>query len=371
MQNELDETLFDHEHTIVNLSNAILAHYGVKPFHKPLDEALSLFEGHRKIAVFLFDALGEVTLNTYKKQSAEFLKNAKFTIYSTNPATTVASTTAFLTAKFPIETGYLGWSLYFDELGYPVEVFPNTNAITGEEVGEDNYMEKVCPTTKIDKLLTDNGVDARLFFPSPIDENGPKTLKGSFKAASSFFDNGGEFAYIYHPEPDHSLHKEGLGGRHPKKIIAKAAKYLKRFAKEHPDVLVISIADHGMANVIMRDISAFPILYSYISKPISIEGRTTSISIKEGKEKEFEEEFNKRFPNILLLKRESVLEKGYFGEGEINPKCLEFIGDYVALSNGPDLLVDSKTTYSMKVHKGHHAGILPSERRIVVASWNE
>ncbi len=371
MQNELDETLFDHEHTIVNLSNAILAHYGVKPFHKPLDEALSLFEGHRKIAIFLFDALGEATLNTYKKESGEFLKNAKFVIYSTNPATTVASTTAFLTAKFPIETGYLGWSLYFDELGYPLEVFPNTNAITGKKVGEDNYMEKVCPTIKIDRILSDHGVKAKLIFPSSIDENGPKTLKGSFEAASSFFRNGGEFAYIYHPEPDHYLHMEGLGGRRSKKVIAKAAKYLKKFAKEHPDTLVLSIADHGMTNVLMRDISAFPELYSCISKPISIEGRTASFSIKEGKKKEFEEEFNEKFPHIVLLKREDVLKKGYFGEGEINPKCLEFIGDYIALSNDSDFLIDSKTTHSTKVFKGHHAGISPSERRIVVASWNE
>ncbi len=370
MKNEFDPSLLDRTHTIVNFSNAVLSHYGLAPFHKPLDEALSLFKGHRKIALFLFDALGEEVLRLHKKEAKGFLKHPSLSIYSSNPATTAAATTAFLTGKYPIETGYLGWSLYFDELSFPVEIFPNRNALTEESLGPKNLMDEASPTTKIDSLLAEVGIKARLLFPSPIDPNGPKTLKESFLAASSFFRNeAGEFLYCYWPEPDHSFHKEGLNSKAARRLIKDAASLLEDFANKHPDVLVLSFADHGMIDVRIRKIDAFHELYDCLSHPISLEGRTVSFGVKPDKREEFEARFHQAFPSFLLFSREEILRMGYFGEGIPHPRASSFIGDYIALSTENDLLIDSVYNQG-PYYLGHHAGISPAERKIAVVDWS-
>lgn len=369
MKNEFDPSLLDKTRTIVNFSNTILAHYGLTTFHPPLEEALSLFRGHRKIALFLFDALGEEVLRLHKKEAKGFLKRPSLSIYSSNPATTVAATTAFLTGKYPIETGYLGWSLFFDELSFPVEVFPNLNALTEESLGPKNLMEEASPIKKIDSLLNEAGIKAHLLFPSSIDPNGPKTLKETFDAASTFFHEEGEFLYCYWPEPDHSFHKEGVGSKTARRLIKEAASLLEDFAKKHPDVLPLSFADHGMIDVRVRKIDAFHALYDCLSRPISLEGRTVSFGIKPDKREEFEEKFHQAFPSFLLFNREEIIEMGYFGEGTPHPRSLSFIGDYIALPTENDILIDSSYNKG-PYYLGHHAGISLAERRIAVVDWS-
>lgn len=366
----LDPSLLDHDHTLVNLSNAILSHYGITPFHSPLSEALPLFKGHRKIALFLFDGLGASPLERSEKAAKNFLSHAFGTVLSVNPATTVAATTALLTAKFPIETGYLGWSLYFEELGYPLDVFPNTRSGTYEHAPIKDYMGHMCPTTKIDVLLQEAGVKAKLLFPRSIDENGPKGPKEQFDRASSFFDDGGEFLYCYFPEPDHTMHEKGVSNRKVRKIIRNMGKMVSRFAKRHPDVLTLTLADHGMVDTIMRDISAYPDLKECLYRPLTFEGRTVNFFVKKEKKKEFETDFKRLFPSFFLLSREEALAKGYFGEGEPSPRSLSFIGDYLALSFGNELLLDSGNK-DIHLTKGHHAGIAPEEREILLCVWNK
>lgn len=366
----LDPSLFDHDHTLVNLSNAILSHYGITPFHAPLSEALSLFKGHRKIAFFLFDGLGESPLNRNKKAAKRFLSHAFGTILSVNPATTVAATTALLTAKFPLETGYLGWSLYFEELGYPLDVFPNKRSGTHEPAPIPNYMGHVCPTTKIDVLLREKGIKAKLLFPRSIETNGPKSPKEQFDAASSFFDEGGEFLYCYFPEPDHAMHEKGVANRKVRKIIRNMGKMVSRFAKRHPDVLVLTLADHGMVDTILRDLSAYPSLKECLYRPMTFEGRTANFFVKKEKKEEFEETFKRLFPSFFLIRKEEILEKGYFGEGEPSPRSLSFIGDYLALSYENEVLIESDNK-PVHLTKGHHAGITPEERKILLCAWNK
>lgn len=366
----LDENLFDFDHNLVNVSNAILEHYGVPSFHRPYKELLSLLEGHRKIAIFLFDALGEDILLAHKKAAKPFLSRALFPVWSVNPATTVAATTSLLTGKYPVETGYLGWSLYFEELGCSVDVFPNRNSLTGEKVRENNYMEKVCKTEKLDVLLSKKGVQAKLLFPSPIDPKGPKTLEEEFLEASTFYKEGGEFLYFYCPEPDHTLHEEGVPSKNVSKFIKKTAKLLQKFVEENPDVLTLSLADHGMTNVVIRDLAAYPDLTDCLRGPLTFEGRTVNFFIKEDKNAYFEETFQKRFETFTLLSREEVLSSCYFGLGEPSKRALSFLGDFIALSRSNEMLENSLAK-PIKIIKGNHSGIRPKERKILLCRWDK
>lgn len=364
----LKEYSINHEKTLVNLTSSILKHYGVTPFHASIPEVDKALEGHRKIAVFLLDALGKAPLEAFPKAGKYLREHGFMTIYSTNPATTAAATTSFLTGKYPIETGWMGWTCYVEKFNKGVLILPNRFADSGEVIPDWSYGE-ICPTKGIKDLLSEAGVKVHTLFPNNIDKAGYSTVKEMEKMANGYFDNGGEFLYIYNDLPDKFMHLDGVRGGRVKRVIKKLSDLVKRFAKNNPDVLTLVIADHGMTNVACRDIAAFPSLTDLIERTFYLEGRCASFFVKEGKKEEFKETFSHYFPYFALLSKEEILEKGYFGEGEAHPQALATIGDFVAISMNEDLLGDSRVG-KLTFFRGHHAGGKKEELEISLAIIN-
>lgn len=371
----LPQEIFERKTTLVGFSSSILKHFGVTPFHESDPEIDSLLEDHKKVCVFLFDGAGKYNLSLFQKTNKFILEHAKHTIYSTNPPTTVAATNAFLTAKWPMENGWMGWSMYMKELGYPICVFPDTNSITGEKVNYfhdgRHYMDSYCPLVKIDTYMKDMGVNAKLEYLYPLGgENGPKNYRDMARHASKFFANGGEFLYSYTPHPDKEMHQYGVKSLHVKWEFFKINRMLKKFVKENPDVLVITMADHGLIDVEYVDLSEHEDFRSLMNGPMTIEGRNASFNVVKGKEKEFEELFAKYYPEFALLTREDVLEKGIFGVGEENHHFQEFLGDYLAIALDKKIFWDSKYSSFKKHLKAHHAGQTKEEREISLSFFN-
>jgi predicted AlkP superfamily pyrophosphatase or phosphodiesterase len=370
---KLDSSFYDRNSTLVNFSSSLLKHFGVKPFHTTLPEADKALKDHKKVVVFLFDGSGKYNLNLYPHSAKFILSHGLTTIHSVNPATTVACTTAFLSGLYPIETGWLGWSLYFNKLNAPVDVFPNRYSLSGEVVEEPNLMNTMCPYKNIATLMQEKGVKADLYFEYPINgENGPKTLKEMGQKAGAFFKDGGQFLYCYWKNPDEFEHEYGVKNFHVRHVMSSLNKFMKKFTKENPDVLAFTMADHGLIDVQYRDIAAFKDLTSTLAKPMSIEGRTPTFFIKDGQKEAFEASFKKHFENdgFYLMSREDVLKNGYFGEGKANEHALEFIGDYVAVSLKNQILVDSSLDKHITIHKGHHAGGTKEEREVLLGVYN-
>ena len=81
--------------------------------------------------------------------------------------------------------------------------------------------------------------------------------------------------------------------------------------------------------------------------------------------------FNKYFgEHFLLMSKEEALESKIFGEGDINPRAVEFIGDYVATSIDEYCLYASKEMVTIDIFKGHHAGNTKEEMRIDISAYN-
>jgi len=179
---KLDPSFYDKQTTLVNFASSLLAHYGVTPFHPSIPAVDELLKNHQKVAVFLFDGAGEWVLKRWPHQDKYMREHGLLTIHSVNPATTVACTTALLTGRYPIETGWLGWSLQFDSLGFPVDVFPNRNSLTGEALSGGNIMEKTCPVDKLDVLIQKAGIKPN-FFTKPRSAMGKdrKRSRNSFR----------------------------------------------------------------------------------------------------------------------------------------------------------------------------------------------
>lgn len=368
---KLDPSFYDNKTNLVNLSNSILKHFGVEPFHPSIPEVDEVLKGHDKVLVFLFDGAGEAILNRWKWQTRFMREHKLMTIHSVNPATTVACTTAFLTGRYPIETGWLGWSLYFKELGYPVDVFTNENSLTGEVLPGENIMAKKCPIKYIHTILNEHGVKATCLLRKPLwDGLGPDNLEECITKTEDAFKSGSKFVYTYWTEPDKFIHEYGVDHKIIKKNMSDINKTIKEFVKRNPDVLVLSIADHGLINVQYRDLVAFKEIDECLDKPISLEGRTPNFFIKKGYEEQFVAAMSKRMPDLFLMSKQEAIDSHYFGEGTPSEASLEFLGDYIGVSLNKDVINDTRLNNNITVHEGHHAGGTVEEREVLLAAYN-
>ena len=146
---------------------------------------------------------------------------------------------------------------------------------------------------------------------------------------------------------------------------------IRRLAKKNPDTLFLTFADHGHINVKYFDMNEHPDLYSLLAKPTTFEKRTPVFFVKEGKHQEFEDLFKKYYgEHFYLMDKKEVLESQIFGEGDINPKAVEFIGDYVATSIDQYCLYASSEMKKFLLFKGHHAGNTQEEMKIDISAFN-
>ena len=359
--------------SLVNLSNSILKHFGAESFHESIPEIDSLLKGHKKVVAVLFDGMGQNIARKHLKENSFVRKHYVTTINSTFPPTTAAATTAFLTGKYPIETGWLGWTEYFKEYDRNVILFRNIDYNTGEEIPGENIADKYFPTTKVFSLIEKIGTRAFNISRYPIQEDGPKSLliTGVNKLTKTLKENDSCFIYFYWDSPDREMHDTGIDSFSTHYQVKKAQRFMKKVVKKNPDTLFILLADHGHVNVKFLDICEHQDIYSLLAKKMTLEKRTPSFFVKEGKLEEFKELFNKYYgEHFELLTKQEALNINLFGEGEHVKGVEEVIGDYVAISHDEYGLLASKELSFLGAFKGHHAGGTKEERLIDISVFN-
>ena len=369
----------NNQNTLVNLSNSILNHFGTKPFHDTIPEIDALLKGHKKVVAVLFDGMGQNITRLHLKENSYIRSNYVTTINSTFPPTTAAATTAFLTGKYPVETGWLGWTEYFKDYDRNIILFTSTDYNTGEQLvndRENGIAEKHFPTKKIFSLIEENNKDVRAFNISrfPIQNNGPKRLlvDGVSKLRKVLKENNNCFVYFYWDSPDREMHEKGIDSWMTHYQVKKAQRFIKKVTKQNPDTLFILLADHGHINVKFYDVCEHDDLYSLFDKPMTLEKRAPSFFIKEGKEKEFEQLFNKYYgEHFELLTKEEAFNINLFGEGKAARGAKDVLGNYLAIALDECSLYASKELKHMDLFKGHHAGGTKEERLIDISIYNK
>ena len=369
----------NNENSLVNLSNSILKHFGVNPFHDTVPEVDALLKGHKKVVVVLFDGMGQNITRLHLKENSYIRSNYVTTINSTFPPTTAAATTAFLTGKYPIETGWLGWTEYFKDYDRNLILFTSTDYNTGEKLVEDRengIADKYFPTQKLFSLIEENNKDVRAFNLSryPIQNDGPKHLMfdGVSKLNKVLKENDNCFVYFYWDSPDREMHEKGIDSWTTHYQVKKAQRFIKKVTKKNPDTLFILLADHGHINVKFVDICEHEDLYSLTCKPMTLEKRAPSFFVKEGKEKEFEALFKKYYgEHFELLTKEEAFKNNLFGEGKAASGVESVLGEYIAISLDEYSLFASKELKHMDLFKGHHAGGTKEERLIDISIFNK
>ncbi len=366
------------DHSLINLSNSILKNFNAQTFHDSIKEVDDILSGHKKVVAILFDGMGQNIIHKHLKENSYIRKNYVTTINSTYPPTTAAATTAFLTGKYPIETGWLAWDTYFPSYDKNIILFRSIDFNTGDSLikeGEPNIAETFYPIKRIFQLIEEGNNNAKAFNISryPVQKDGPKRLltEGVNRITKLLKENGECFIYYYWDSPDMEMHHYGIDSWRVHYQVHKAQRFVKKVAKKNPDTIFILLADHGHINVKYFDICDHGDLYSLLSNKITLEKRTPSFFVKKGKEAEFAELFNKYYGEYFeLVTKEDVIKNHLFGLGEPAKGVLDSFGDFVAISTREYGLYASKELNYLGLHKGHHAGGTKEERLIDISIFN-
>ncbi len=363
------------ENSLVNLSNSILKHFHAESFHDSIPVIDEQLKGHKKVVAVLFDGMGQNIIKKHLKENSFIRSRYVTTINSTFPPTTAAATTAFLTGKYPIETGWIGWDTYFKDYDRNIILFRSIDFNTKEVLikdGEQHIADRYYPTKKIFQLIEEGDNHAKAFAIQryPVQPHGPKTLlfEGVKQLNKVLKENDECFVYFYWDSPDREMHENGIDHWKVKYQVHKAQRFMKKVVKKNPDTLFILLADHGHINYKLLDMCDHEDLHSLLNQPLSMEKRAVSIFVKEGKNQEFETLFNKYYGDSFeLVSKKDVLDTKLFGEGEPAPGVIDSFGDYIAIAKKEYGLFASKEMKYFESFKGHHAGGTDEERLIDIS----
>lgn len=356
----------DYQHSILNVSNSILKYYGAPTHHetlKSLDEAFLQKKKH--VFLVLLDGMGMVTLNQHLDETHTFRKYLKESISSVFPPTTVAATNAVLSAKTPLETGYIGWVQYFPKEEMHNVVFLNEDFYDVNKkqavILREQYLkyptlydqiQQVAPNVEIDEL-----------FPS-FRPNGYQTFAEQLDKAVEISKREKEtFTYIYWTDPDLTEHEYGVDSLETKAVMKDLDTSFKDFTERlQEDSIVIVIADHGLINVEGINLLEFSEITDTFRLMPSVEPRATAFYVKTEEKENFKQLFYSQFSrdDFLLLNHEEFLDMHYLGKGVAHPMIEEFIGDFIAIATGTKMIVLNQD----KNFKAHHAGLTECEMSV-------
>lgn len=367
-------------HTIVNFSNSLLKHFSAPTWHETISEVDQKLQGHNKVVVMLFDGLGKYIIDRHLKTKGAIRSHYLTTIDATFPPTTVASTNGFLSGKFPIETGWLSWSQYFEEYQCDVEVFRNTRSSDGSLIRDkDNLIiAEKCPYENIFQQIKKANSSVNVFdiFPQKVRLNSGATdlKKSRLIINKALKESDKAFVYFYWTLPDGYIHHYGVDHFMVHFVIKKIQRFVKRIVKNNPDTIFFTFADHGLIDVKYLDICEHKDLQNLLSLPLSFEKRVVNFFVKPDKKDEFAFLFKKYYgEHFEIVDRESVFKGELFGKGQPHPASYNFIGDFIAIAKGVYCLYASNeiTPEKFIAHKGHHAGGTKEEMEIDISVFND
>ena len=333
-----------------------------------------MLKGHKKIVILLFDGMGKNIIEKHLKETSFIRRNFSLTIDSTFPPTTAAATTALLSGRYPIETGWVAWDAYFKALDRNVILFKNVDYNTDEEI-DNNYVSEAIKYQGIVDLINEKDPEnnASLMQKYPICKDGPKTIRDSYKKLNKLLKTSEKcFVYYYFDSPDYEMHANGIDCPLIKCKCKKIDRFVKKISQAHKDTLFITLADHGHVNVTRLDIDRYPVLKRMLRNKVSGEKRSTQFFVKPEYLRAFKEMFLEIYGDKFeLLSKKEVYKEGLFGEGTPHPLFDDMMGDYLAISKDKYSLISNSDFYKTTPFKGEHAGGTVEEKLINVSVINK
>lgn len=317
-----------------------------------------LANGYKNVVFICFDGLGMYPLSKNLDKDDFLVKNINQVLLSTFPSTTTNATMSLLSNQLPLEHGWFGWSMHFDEINKNVDIFLNRDSATGEAV---NF--NLSPLGKINYYFDQTNTDYTIntVFPRfirvshPERNNTYQSMEELFSAIQNICQKSGkQFIYAYCPEPDATMHDYGVSCPEAKKLIESISQNMGNLYENVEDTLFIITADHGQIDISdYVNLHADEVLMDMLEIYPFLDARTPAFLVKDGREKEFEKYFRSKYSeDFVLYKSKDLIAMGYFGDIGDKESSL---GDYIAIgtyTHKQALLTPISTKF-----KGHHTSL--------------
>ncbi len=349
----------DYNNSNINISATLAEFLGAPNNNATLPLLKKELEKNYKNIVFIcFDGMGIYPINKNLKKNDFLVKNIKSTLKSTFPSTTTNATTSLLLNKVPLEHGWFGWSLYFENINRNINIFSSKDSWTNEEVNVDYSI-----IADLDYYFynANTKYEINTLFPSYVKVKKPHT-NNIYESNEDFFEllnklcnkKGKQFIYAYNPEPDSTMHLYGVSSKEAKGVFENLSKNIKKLCEKTKDTLFIITADHGQIDVegyvnLYEDEKLMDMLEIY---PF-LEPRAIAFKVKKEKFLEFEHYFkSKYYEDFELHTSQELVEAGYFGNTGDKQHLL---GDYIAI--GTYTHKQALLTPTSKAFKGQHTSL--------------
>lgn len=356
----------DYTHSILNISNSILAHYNVAPKYPSipaLDKELSTKP--KNIILWILDGMGVDLLKKNLPKNAFLRRHITDKITSVFPPTTATATTTFYSALPPIVHGWAGWSPYFKQADKCIELFTGKDTYTKENSDIDPtqalpYSHLFDQIEQADKTITCTRI-----FPKKVYPDGARYFCHQCRRIlKQSRQEGPQFILAYWADPDHTCHHQGTYTAPTKKKMKSINDQIEELCNQLTDTLVIISADHG--HIPINDffyVDKYPDFEACFKTPLTLDDRVSAIFLKQGKEQTFLDYFNTYLKDdFILIKSADALEQGLFGTGKENPYIRDFLGDYLIIGIGHRALRQNiPNCQPTPEFKSSHAGLSPQE----------
>ncbi|MBQ8782355.1 MAG: alkaline phosphatase family protein [Clostridia bacterium] len=355
----------NYDRSILSIASSVLNHFGVKDCqHKTLPEFDALLnKNYKNIVVMLFDGMGVSIIEKHLDENSFLRKHFLCPISSVFPSTTVAATTTIESGYSPAETAWLGWDLYFKEIGENVAVFRNTLQKDGSPAADYNVAQKYIPYKNIfDRIKEINGKNSA-FAVSPFTKFHSKSVRDICKDVYKLSKKRKKkYIYTYWHQPDKTMHAYGVTSKEAHKEILHINSEVEKLCGKLKNSLIIITADHGHCDGESIYLEDYPEISALLKVPPSVEPRALSFFVKESKKEEFKELFNRLFgKDFRLMTKDEVFNEKLLGNGTSHHKASDFIGDFFAVATG------NKSIYIKREERefiGVHAGLTKEEMTV-------
>ena len=348
---------------LTNLACSIRRYFGLEYKHNTLEYIDKILEEKKpkNVVTILFDGMGSDILNKVLPEDAFLRKNMLKPITTVFPATTVAATTSIMTGLNPVETGMLGWNMYYSEIDKTITTFKNIEkGDETEKIIEEarDFKKKYMKTKTIMDEINDKG-QYKSYKIFPFGGDAYNDLDEMIcKIEKLCPEDGKKYIYAYDEEPDHLMHKFGTICMEVKDLIRYRNIMIEKMCKRLKDTVVFIIADHGHTPVENINLEDYPEIVECLKRNTSIESRAVNFFIKENKKEKFKELFDLNFGEFFdLYSKEEIIENKFFGDGEENPIFRSALGDFLAIAKGNKALLYGGN----KEYLSQHAGYLDDE----------
>ena len=348
---------------LTNLACSIRKYFNLDYQHNTLDYVDKVLDEYKpkNVVTILCDGMGSNILDNILDKDSFLIKNRIKTITTVFPATTVAATTSMMTGLNPVETGMLGWHMYYKDLDKTITVYMSSDKMdkTYTPIPEAvEYNNKHMIRKTISKEITEKGIDKgyALF---PFGENSYKDIDDMYRIIEEkCSEPGKKYIYAYDEEPDHTMHEIGRDTPEVKEYIKMINRKVEELSNNVEDTIIFVIADHGHINVENIFLKDYPDIKDCFIRTTSLESRAVNFFIKEDKKDLFKDLFNKYFKDDFdLYDKDDVIESKLFGDGEENKIFRDALGDFLAIAKTNKTLIDDGS----EVLKSQHAGYTDDE----------